>query len=474
MKSVLNEEINSIRKLMNITEEEISVKDGEYNIITTDGDATSTDKINKALLDDIEVAAKMVGVKPVITTASSGHSEKTTSGTRSRHSDRTAVDIAIIDGINSGGAKDEKSGSSNFRDKGNKLKDALVSMGYKLNSESGNSKAILWQTNLGGNHYNHLHVSNTNPTPSITTTSNTPQTTTTSTEENPIISKIFGSKGTENISGAMDGLSNLKSMFKLQEQSMSYTKRISKGNENIISYVDGEIVNVNYGSCEDYVTIYFVKKFKGHFLTYCGIENIRVREGQKVAPNSILGYTLDPVTISLYDSNGQPLPISYFAELMGKVQSSDSETSQKKSKNKQTARGKAFDRAKKENLAGFALSMANHYFNPFTNRYDSEGKQVSTAPVFNPFKKEFYTQMVRDKVETWDENKGYKKDDMVTYIGDTYKALRSVKPNSKNPKDSGDWDLEKIQGNITQLYKYDTQSPYGVNEEINRIKDLLK
>jgi hypothetical protein len=469
MKSVLNEEINSIKKLMNITEEEISVKDGEYNIITTDGDATSTDKINKALLDDIEEAAKMAGVKPVITTASSGHNSS-----NSRHSDRTAVDIAIIDGINSGGAKDEKSGSSNFRNKGNKLKDALVSMGYKLNSESGNSKAILWQTNLGGNHYNHLHVSNTNPTPSTTTTSNTPQTTTTSTEENPAMSKIFGSKGTENISGAMDALSNLKSMFKLQEQSMSYTKRISKGNENIISYVDGEIVNVNYGSCEDYVTIYFVKKFKGYFLTYCGIENIRVREGQKVEPNSILGYTLDPVTISLYDSNGQPLPISYFAELTGKSKSSDSETSQKKSKNKKTARGKAFDRAQKENLAGFALSMANHYFNPFTNRYDSEGKQVSTAPVFNPFKKEFYTQMVRDKVETWDENKGYKKDDMVTYIGDTYKALRSVKPNSRNPKDSGDWELEKIQGNITQLYKYDTQSPNGVNEEINRIKDLLK
>jgi hypothetical protein len=118
MKSVLNEEINSIKRLMNITEEEISVKDGEYSIITTDGDATSTDKINKALLDDIEAASKIAGVKPVITTASSGHNSP-----NSRHSDRTAVDIAIIDGINSGGAKDEKSGSSNFREKGNKLKD---------------------------------------------------------------------------------------------------------------------------------------------------------------------------------------------------------------------------------------------------------------------------------------------------------------------------------------------------------------
>jgi len=468
MKSVLNEEINSIKKLMNITEEEISVKDGEYSTITTDGDATSTDKINKALLDDIEVAAKMVGLKPVITTASSGHNSS-----NSRHSDRTAVDIAIIDGINSGGAKDEKSGSSNFRNKGNKLKDALVSMGYKLNSESGNPKAILWQTNLGGNHYNHLHVSNTNPSPSTTTTPNTTTTTTEPSKENPM-SNIFGSKGTENISGAVDLLSKLQKKFYLQEQSVQNSKRISKGNEYIVSYVDGEIINTNHDSCDDYVTIYFVKKFKGYFLTYCGIENIRVREGQKVEPNSILGYSLDPVTISLYDSNGQPLPISYFLELTGKVNSSDSETSQKKSKNKQTARGKAFDRAKKENLAGFALSMANHYFNPFTNRYDSEGKQVSTAPVFNPLKKEFYTQMVRDKVETWDEKKEYKEDDMVTYIGDTYKALRSVKPNSGNPKDSGDWELEKIQGNITQLYKYDTQSPNGVNEEINRIKELLK
>mgnify|MGYP000615907820 CR=1 FL=1 len=76
---------------------------------------------------------------------------------------------------------------------------------------------------------------------------------------------------------------------------------------------------------------------------------------------------MDPVTISFYDSNGQPLPISYFFELTGKVKKSDSEMSQKKSKNKQTARGKAFDRAQKENLAGFALAMANHYLNPFTN-----------------------------------------------------------------------------------------------------------
>jgi hypothetical protein len=42
----------------------------------------------------------------------------------------------------------------------NKLKDALVQIGYIWNKESGNNKAVLWQTNTGGNHYNHLHISN--------------------------------------------------------------------------------------------------------------------------------------------------------------------------------------------------------------------------------------------------------------------------------------------------------------------------
>ena len=35
-------------------------------------------------------------------------------------------------------------------------------MGYNWNGEGkSNPKAVLWQTNIGGNHFNHLHVSNT-------------------------------------------------------------------------------------------------------------------------------------------------------------------------------------------------------------------------------------------------------------------------------------------------------------------------
>jgi len=57
-------------------------------------------------------------------------------------------------------ASNETNGNPSFREKGNLLKDALVKLGYTWNTESGNNKAVLWQTNTGGNHFNHLHVSN--------------------------------------------------------------------------------------------------------------------------------------------------------------------------------------------------------------------------------------------------------------------------------------------------------------------------
>jgi len=117
--------------------------------------------INPNTVIDIATAAKAAGVVATITTAKTGHSEKTKGGKNtSRHMDGTGVDVAIIDGIGAGGATDASNGNAKFRELGYKLKDALVQMGYKWNSESGYDKAVLWQTNTGGNHYNHLHVSN--------------------------------------------------------------------------------------------------------------------------------------------------------------------------------------------------------------------------------------------------------------------------------------------------------------------------
>jgi len=119
------------------------------------------DNINKLLLWDIYRAAELAGVTPTITTAVHDHPSINDPDRVSRHKDGTAIDIAIINGVGSDGATNATNGNSQFRELGNKLKNELVKMGYNLNSESGHKKAVLWQTDLGGNHFNHIHVSNT-------------------------------------------------------------------------------------------------------------------------------------------------------------------------------------------------------------------------------------------------------------------------------------------------------------------------
>lgn len=138
----------------------VQLDDTSYSNVKFDNDATRYDEVNKALLDDLQRAAEAAGLTLTVTTAKSGHSDTTIRGTRSRHADRIAVDIAILDGMGAGGATNPNNGNPKFRELGNRLKDALVQLGYVWNTESGNDKAVLWQTNTGGNHYNHLHVSN--------------------------------------------------------------------------------------------------------------------------------------------------------------------------------------------------------------------------------------------------------------------------------------------------------------------------
>jgi hypothetical protein len=162
MNRILIEEINKNKRLMNLSENDlVKLSDTSYSNVKYDNDATKNDLVTKALLDDIQKAADSVGVTATITTAKSGHNAHVKNSKRtSRHMKNVAVDVAILNGIGSGGASNSTNGNSEFRRLGNKLKNALVSMGYSWNRESGNDKAVLWQTNTGGNHYNHLHISN--------------------------------------------------------------------------------------------------------------------------------------------------------------------------------------------------------------------------------------------------------------------------------------------------------------------------
>ena len=109
----------------------------------------AADKINPALLKDISNAAVDADVTVEITTAVSGH---TSNPGRSRHPSGNAVDIALIDGI-------AVSTNPNIKPKVDAFVKQLTDRGYILNSESGNTKAVL--TYPYQNHGNHIHVSNT-------------------------------------------------------------------------------------------------------------------------------------------------------------------------------------------------------------------------------------------------------------------------------------------------------------------------
>ena len=144
-----------------VNEAFVQLNDTNYSNVKFDKDGTQYDQLNQALLDDLQTAASNAGVVITITTAKSGHSNLTINGRPSRHATNTAVDIALLDGISAGGASNESNGNSQFRELGDKVKNELLNIGYALNAEGGNQKAVLWQTNTGGNHFNHLHVSNT-------------------------------------------------------------------------------------------------------------------------------------------------------------------------------------------------------------------------------------------------------------------------------------------------------------------------
>jgi len=110
----------------------------------------SKDKINPSLLADVDKAAIIAGTKASVTTAVTGHRPG------SRHNPGgLAVDLAMFDGKGYGSKEDAK--KKGIYDKIEKFVKALESMGYKVNSERGNDKAVLW---FGfPNHHHHVHVS---------------------------------------------------------------------------------------------------------------------------------------------------------------------------------------------------------------------------------------------------------------------------------------------------------------------------
>ena len=173
-----------MKKLIDLLEVKIKLNSSGCPNIEVDSDI-SLDLVNDALLSGICAAAKAANVNVQITSAVSDHPEKTDSGAISRHSKGQAVDISKINGKP---VKDPSNKTSV-----NNFVSQLEILGYERNSESGNPKSVLWQME---DHYDHVHVSNTEETTSNDGTSNT--------------SGASGTSGTSEIDGiAKQGSENL-------------------------------------------------------------------------------------------------------------------------------------------------------------------------------------------------------------------------------------------------------------------------
>ena len=168
-----------MKKLIQLLEANVKLNSSGCPNIGVDSDI-ALNSVNDALLSGICTAAKAANVNVQITSAVSDHPEKTDSGAISRHSKGQAVDISKINGK---AVKDltNKTNVENFVKQ-------LEMLGYKRNSEGGNTKSVLWQM---ADHYNHVHVSNTEETSTTPDTSTTGSTTTNASKDDPG-SKIMG------------------------------------------------------------------------------------------------------------------------------------------------------------------------------------------------------------------------------------------------------------------------------------------
>jgi hypothetical protein len=179
-------------------------------------------------------------------------------------------------------------------------------MGYVWNSESGNPKAVLWQTNKGGNHFNHVHVSNTTSSSGTTKPSDTNSTTSTpdSTEDSGEFAKKVG---TALLKGIGIQEERVYSSFG-KNYEIKYGEVIVPKNDNkkIKSSVSGVITSYSYNSsCKNQLVIKFEINGSTFYLEYCGLESHLVRKGASVEKGDLIGISDSDVTITLYDSRGR-------------------------------------------------------------------------------------------------------------------------------------------------------------------------
>lgn len=332
----LNEDINRLRKLMNLTEYS-TVSDVYDNVDFKDGavgnSKPSRDGINPVLLQDVQTAAKNAGIKVDITTAVSGHRPG------SRHEHGNAVDIAIING---------KAVRTSNRADADKLVGELIKMGYVKNREVGNPKAVL--TFGFPKHDDHVHISNTSNSPTKSSDTNVGQdvsveksdsggeekvdnSTTKSSDKKGTVKKTPDGKGYFDsfigtmIKSALPYLGEGKIYDDFgRNTKISYNEILipKKNNKKIESPISGKIENYTYNSrCANQLCVKHKIDGETYYLEYCGIDNPDVSSGYGVNVGTILGTTESDVTVTLYNKNGRKQSIE---EFINKKSSSDDDS----------------------------------------------------------------------------------------------------------------------------------------------------
>ena len=377
----------------------VRLNDTNYSNLKYDTDGTQYDSVNKALLDDLDAASRAAGIVTTITTAKTGHSDNTVTGNKSRHGQQTAVDIAILNGVGSGGATNASNGNAQFRTLGDRLKDALVSMGYTLNTESGNNKAVLWQTNTGGNHFNHLHVSNNSGE-----TSGTPESTGEASAGQKAYDAATGvspesgvSKGFEAPEIPVDNfLSQLttsvaKKFIKTEgqiDEQKSFGNDISNRfgrivipkdtNPKIKTPISGVVFNKKYFSgCVNQVTIKN-EDDKVFYLRFCGISSPLVQDGQTVSQGDVIGRTDSDVDVSMFDESWNTIQIdSEGPKSNPKKNDNTSDEIRKKPNSRGVSKGFENNEVPVDELLAFGLSLPGKAVEKiFGDRYDKSGKMT--------------------------------------------------------------------------------------------------
>jgi|LauGreSBDMM110SN_4_FD.fasta_scaffold04330_6 murein DD-endopeptidase MepM/ murein hydrolase activator NlpD len=375
----------------------VQLNDTSYSNLKYDSDGTQFDSVNKPLLDDLDAASKAAGITTTITTASTGHSIKTKTGNTSRHGQQTAVDIAILNGVGAGGATNASNGNAEFRSLGTKLANALVSMGYTLNTESGNSKAVLWQTNTGGNHFNHLHVSNNSgesgTAPTVDSNSSETAYNAATGVQSAKSGSVFDAPNVAKDDYLVQMGKSIASKFLKTENTQlgeqkSFGRDVSNRygriiipkdtNPKIKSPISGVVFNKRYSSsCTNQITIKNEdnKKF---YLQFCGISSPMVRDGQSISVGDVIGKTDSDVEVTMLDGSWNTVPIGSGGIKTDSPKKDSS--SGKDNKKNQSGRSSVFDsdRTPIDNITSMVSSLpAKAIDKVFGNKYDEKTGEMT-------------------------------------------------------------------------------------------------